>query len=221
MLATARRFRRGYRRVRRIYRAIRNTTRATAYRRRKNVGNSPYATSMQPVLFRNSIEVGLTANATPANGTGYGRTFKFDDIADVTEIMALYDQYQIHSIDIKYIPGIVTADGATNWHTPMYVAFDPMDGSAPASAAEMLDYANVKKKDPFKEWKMTIVPQFFQSIGVVASNEYTTVPSTSLWMSNTDTVCYGLRIWFDPVNVANAQLGTLVFTYNVLARFQS
>lgn len=189
-------------------------------RYRRNVP-ALYASSMTPVMFRNSVEVGIAGNSTGTSGTGYGRNFKADDISDITDIMNLFDLYQIYSIDIRYIPGICTADGSGAWHAPMYVAFDPISSSAPASSAEMLNYANVKKKDPYKEWKMTITPHFFQSIGVLSSNEYTSAPSTRFWMTNTDTVCYGLKVWFDPVNINSAQLGTFIFTYNILAKFQS
>lgn len=180
-----------------------------------------YATSTAPVLFRNSVEVTLTGNATGTSGTGYARSFMFDDVGDRASIMDLYDLYQIHSITVRFIPAWVTTVNGSTLNAPMYIAVDYTNSATPASASEMLDYANVKKKSVLKEWKMTFTPHFMQSLGVVSSNEYCSKPTTSFWCTNTDIVAYGLRMWIDPIGSNSAAIGKLIFTYNILAKFQS
>lgn len=180
-----------------------------------------FRNAKKPVVFRNSYEVDLTGNATGSSGTGFGYSFKFDDITDVTDIMNLYDQYRILLIEVTFLPTWNIAGNSSNALAPMYLAFDPANSSAPANAAEMLNYSNVKIKSINKRWRMKFTPCMYQSIGVTTSNEYSLVKTSKLWLTNTDTLARGLRIWVDPINVNSAPIGKLIFTYSIAAKFQS
>lgn len=175
----------------------------------------------KPVLYRNSISVSLTGNATGTLGTGYGRNFKADDITDITDIMSLYDFYRIQSIEVRFIPSWNVAGNSTSVAVPMYFVFDPTSSTAPTSAAEMMNFSKCRIQSTARAFKMKFTPSMFQSIGVLSSNEYQSVKTNKLWLTNTDTLAYGFRMWIDPINVNSAPVGTLIYTYNILARFQS
>lgn len=216
------RYKKTYKTARKLGKFARKTFRGfrkfvTRYQHSRSVLNQ----ASSPTLFVNSYTYTLTGNATGTLGTGIAKHFKFDDIGDRADIMDLYDVYRIEKIDIRYIPAWNVAANTGSQIAAMYYVFDPVDDTTPTSNAEMLNYSRVHIHPTNKPFTFSIVPAMMQSIGVVASNEYSTVKTNTLWLTNTDTKSYGFKLWVDPINVNSAPIGTIIYTYHISAKYDS
>jgi len=134
----------------------------------------------------------------------YAMTFALADLpnAQESEFAAIYKQYRIDRVTVKFVPYCTTvtggdwmanpADAAVVHQSLVSVAVDYNDNVAPANEAAVLEYENVQLHPSFGQpWEISLVPR-----AKLDTNNVNSVPVASPWIdtANTGVTHYGLKL---------------------------
>jgi len=134
----------------------------------------------------------------------YALTFALGDLpnAQETEFAALYKQYRIDRVTVKFVP-YCTNNTAGDWmgnptdssvthQSLVSVAIDYDDNVAPTNEAAVLEYENVQLHPAIGQpWEIAFVPRAKLDTNNVNS---VTVPSPWIDTGNTGVAHYGLKV---------------------------
>lgn len=152
-----------------------------------------------------NIDTAIILNSGAA-ASGYGYTFKLNDLPNPSDFTQLYDQYRIRAIKFQLIPkqGIATVfpptvlPGQVSIMPKIYSVIDYDDAAPPTSLAEMLQYENCKwtraNRTHSRYFKPAIATEVFQT-GITTGYGM----RQNAWIDcNSSTVeHYGLKLWVE------------------------
>jgi len=174
---------------------------------------------------RNCTLTSLTAfpegGLAPSSGTGY--QFQLDQLPNYAEFTALFDAYRINCVVVRFNAMNTVFKGETdenNADTPtVYAAIDYNGASAPGSADEMKQYANVNVFPMYQARSFKIRPRL--AIPVYrdgATSAYIQQPRQWIDCNYADVPHYGLRVWIQAGQFRNAFKTTVECTYYMTFR---
>jgi len=188
----------------------RNTKRKSSSTRRKardesfdlisTSGNVVFRTPPTHTIRRSTTPVVLTKGVSD---NGYGQQFEAAQVINWSEISALYDQYCIEKV--QYVFELVTPFIQNAVYPYVAVAPDYTDITAPISAANVLELAQVKvfQFSPDKtKFQITLKPRpAMQAFAFGVTPGYS-IPSGDTWFATADSTVdhYGLKIWVNDYN---------------------
>jgi len=179
---------------------------------RKNSKYAPKVTSITQQSYLGTITSTATGDSLSI------LKFNLDDIPGYADLAAVFDQYKIDKVDLRFVPnqtnqGMVAS--AALYRSRLYTAFDPNDATVPSTLNELIQYQNCSQTPYLEEYKRTVYPR----LAVNSSDEEGTVtlnPANS-WCqtSQKDVDWYGLKIGAS----ANGNSAPTVQSWLILAKF--
>lgn len=129
-------------------------------------------------------------------------TFKLDNVPNVSDFTALFDQYKMTKIELffKLMQDPSAQNNAQSWYPTMYYCVDHDDATAPTSINDLLQHGRTQQRimKPNSYIKVVIKPAVL--FEVARGTGTTTVsPQWNQWidMAHVDTLHYGLKYAFD------------------------
>lgn len=157
--------------------------------------NSKYAPKITSI--RQVSNLG-TVTSTATGDTLQVLKFNFDDIPGYSDLAAVFDQYKLDKVDLRFVPNGTNAalvgGGASQIRSVLYTVFDPNDAVAPGTLNELIQYQNCTMTPYCDELKRTVYPR----LSVNSSDEEGTITLSpaGTWCSTSqkDVDWYGLKI---------------------------
>lgn len=116
----------------------------------------------KPSLFKMSRRIAAGAMLTSGAGiiNSVVQTNDPSQCTDFGNLSALYDEYKVMEVRVKYVPNYNTAwpgvASTGGYFAPVYVVYDPDSSTGPASVDNSLQYGNHKIKNLAKPWSYRI-----------------------------------------------------------------
>lgn len=210
-------------RVRRI-----NRRRPRMTRRKRTVRRNKIARQVHK--YKRIVNMGTyTASQSPATGTVPARgafSFNMNLLPNVSEYSALYDQYKISGVSLKFIPKTNQFQGGTSG-TPntigygqIVTAIDYDDAVTPITKDQLLEFGSSKVTRSNKEHKRYLKPKMLQEIYI---NSSTTgrAPISAKWIdwSFPNAEHYGIKWFIDAPVVPTPATDSSSISYDVYAVF--
>lgn len=158
---------------------------------RKSNKYAPKITSIRQVTM-------LGSYTSTATGDSLGSLkFNFDDVPGFSDLAAVFDQYKLDKVDLRFVPNGTNAalvgGGASQIRSILYTAIDYNDATAPTLLNDLIQYQNCTQTPYCEELRRTIYPR----VGVESSDNEGVIslnPSNS-WCSSSskDIDWYGLK----------------------------
>lgn len=156
---------------------------------------------VDPVSGNNTI----TSNAALINY--FSKSFALDDIPGVAEFIALFDQYCITKIVLKFYPvGNPCITNATNNEVGQLITVkDYDDATLPTVLNDLLEFETVAVHHPGRAFTLTIRPRVAKTIFRTGITSAYGMGDASTWVdaANTDVPHFGLKMAFTTSSVAN------------------
>lgn len=206
-----------YRRTYRRRRPTNRRPRRAVYRRRLRSSRRPRLSALRTHHFKRTFTLSPIATATTTVFGAYA--FSLSDLPNYSEFTALYDQYRINKLVVRFVPNHNSSEvGATKALMEFNSVLDFNDQTAPTALTQLYEYAN---------WRMTrgnsIHTRVFSPavLGVVSTiNATNFTGDQSKWKqwlatSQTDIEHYGIKYAIG----ATAAAGDMYFTPYITAYF--
>ena len=162
------------------------------YAPRRNSKYAPKVTSLKQVSNLGTV----TSTATGDSLTVL--KFNFDDIPGYADLAAVFDQYKLDKVDLKFVPNGTNAalvgGGSSQIRSVLYTAFDANDATAPSTLNELIQYQNCTMTPYCDELKRTIYPRL--AVDSSDAEGIVTLGPAGTWCatSQKDVDWYGLKI---------------------------
>lgn len=101
-----------------------------------NIINWKYSTS-NPNAFVNKNNTGFTG-----------------PLQDWTNFVALYDNYRVCGIQLRWVPHKPNDTSTTTNYRPMYIVMDPTDTIQPSTVGQFIQYERCIIKNLYRPWKL-------------------------------------------------------------------
>lgn len=139
--------------------------------------------------------------------TNAALTMTLSGLPNYAEFTALYDQYRITGVKIRWIlrrdPTQATTAANKDVYPKLAIARDHTDSNTPASAAELLEYSNSKYRQltPDKDTYSIFVKPSVQMVSYKTAVTSGYTPKWGQWLSTADSTVphYGLKWNIEPV----------------------
>lgn len=126
---------------------------------------------------------------------------------DWTNIAALFDDYRVCGLKLKYIPSLPNDTSTQTGFTPFYVGGDSNDVTAWTSSADALQQENTKVKNLYRPWTYYY---YFQKLGNVnLTNGYRA--------TNVTTASQGIKTYATGLDISQ-KYGEIVLTFYISAK---
>jgi hypothetical protein len=170
------------------------------------------------ILKRNKI---YTFSRTASKGSfqattvaigALGLSFSLNDLPNVSEFTALFDQYRILQVTVSMVPNVTSSQPL-----PIYSCIDYDDASVPAASSDIYQKDTSQVNDGTQVIVRTLNPKSLVSAYLSAvSTAYS--PEWGVWYDcdQPGVPHYGLK-FFSPIIGGNTGLTTL--SYNVIAEY--
>lgn len=175
-------------------------------RRMKYIGRTRIGKKGQVLYVKRKIIMNTNVPMNMNLGVGYAYAFALQDIQDDTELAALFDNYKLSRVKVKFMPVAApiqsylggTATTPATYPTPFYMhgAIDTNDASDPTSADEVLQYQNCKS------WRSDRGKKFYWKPSIEYSVDGHTAgvkPASYLDCAQKNIRHYGLKLWIEPM----------------------
>lgn len=142
----------------------------------------------------------------------YGQEFKFSDMPNSAEFSALFDQYRITGISIKFIPCQTGSDvnpNSTSIFLPNLMSvIDYTDSAVPSGINELMQYQNCKRTKITRTHSRYFKPRVLHDVvGQGATTGYTPKPWPFVSFG-IDVTGYGIKWGLDQIfNVSSGGFG--------------
>jgi hypothetical protein len=144
--------------------------------------------------------VSLTTSSTVPTAGGY--PFMLANLANVSSLLSMFDQYKILVIDFRMRPRTNVASGTiANISAPMYLVIDYDNASTPASVNVVSDYQSVAVVEGYQSCRRVFAPHV--AVAAYASGAFTSYANTSSWIDVAYPAVehYGIR-YYSPTSTA-------------------
>lgn len=161
---------------------------------------------------------------TPAGGYGQFFTFQLTDLPNYTEFSALFDQFRINAVVIKFVPTWTSNDinpQSTALYMPNFHSALDFDGpsSAPTSETDLLQYQSYKMTRGHHVHQRKIIPCVNVTAYESALNTaYMPKRKQFLDMVDVATQHFGMKIWIDAPNLTSNLAYKTYVTYYFTTR---
>ena len=160
-----------------------------------------------------------TIQSTVSTDTLTVLKFNLDDMPGYADLAAVFDQYKIDKVELRFVPNANTnptvLGAQTQTRSRLYTAFDANDATVPATLNELIQYQNCSQTPYLEEYRRTIYPR----LAVNSSDEegVVTLGPANSWCatSQKDVDWYGLKIGAS----ANGITAGTIQTWMILAKF--
>ena len=205
---------------RRTYKRRRPTirrSRRAMYRRRLRLSRRPRLSALRTYHFKRTFTLSPISTGTSPVFGAYA--FSISDLPNYTEFTALFDQYRINKLVVRYVPNHNSSEvGATKALMEFNSVLDFNDQVAPTALTQLYEYAN---------WRMTrgnaihtrvFTPAVLSLVATTSAIAYQGDQSKwKQWLatSQTDIEHYGIKYAIGATQAA----GDMYFTPYVTAYF--
>lgn len=196
---------------RRRRRIVASRSRRTTRRRRQLTMSVPRkirGMSRGKYHFKRTTHLADTI-VTPAGGLGLFFTFQLTDLPNYTEFSALFDQFRINAVVIKFVPTWTSNDinpQSTALYMPNFHSALDFDGptTAPTAETDLLQYQSYRMTRGHVVHMRKIVP----CVNVAAyesalATAYLPKRKQFLDMVDVATQHFGMKIWIDAPNLTS------------------
>lgn len=140
---------------------------------------------------------------TYAGNTVGAITFSLSNISQSATFTALYDEYCITKVVIRFVPTASinnNADPTTYIAQPFYTIIDYDDNTVPAGLTEMLDYDTLKYTVSTKTHTRTLIPRLSMLAYKTSGSTIGYAAKSRQWIdcSNADVPHYGVKYFIGP-----------------------
>lgn len=165
--------------------------------------------------FKRTVDLGnITASA--AGDVLGALKFTLADLPNYTEFTALYDQYKIYFVVLRFVPdqNMASANNAAGTTTPiLYHVIDYDDATAPANKTDLFQYQNLKVRNFSRFSKITLRPHVAVAAYQGAFTGYANFKSLWLDAANTAVEHYGVKYCISQPSANWVTSWRLVATY--------
>ncbi len=172
-----------------------------------------------------ATDVELAAITSAAGGVGYAYNFQLDQWPAFADYVALFDQYRITKITAHIMPRsntnnlTVASSAATATVSPIMVAFDPDDATAPTSANQVLAYPVARFYPGYKTFKYAWKPR---AAIAAYGGAFTQFADFDGWCdcASDDVEWYALKVWQAGSGASQTTFQVWDIFYQVEAEFR-
>lgn len=197
----------------RKYTPKRTYTRRRFYRR-------PRPNKLHSFNIVRECELLTITNAALSVNNYYGVVFRLDQVPNYSELVALFDSYQIDKVKVMLTPVKNQLNTGISIDTPrLHYCIDYDDGSPPGTVTEMQEYATYKVCEANRPLTIWLKPKIsLQTFRTGLAEAYCRPDAyiqqhLLLDCANPDIQHYGLKFAIEPSSTAN------YFTYKVVAKY--
>lgn len=196
------------------------------YASNKNrVSRGVYRGSQRPYYIKRTTRdvatVGPIINYDSTTDLAYAFVFKLSDLPAASEFTALFDNYQIRCVVLKFRPvkNQINIGTTSAIEIPkISVAYDYDDGSLPSGADNLRQYATYREYDMTQPFTLKIYPKVSLATyaGIATTGYVRPTPKLQRMMNldcaNTGIEHYGIKMWVATTN--SGVDGTWGYTYS-------
>lgn len=197
-------------------RAARRPTR----RPRKNFRRYKRTRVARPLARLNVHHFKRTFQPSSINNLSAGATAgtyapQFTNLPNATEFTALFDEYRINKMVVKFVPNYTGSDmnpNATFNSLPnIYSIIDYDDASTPANLDELLQYPNMRMTRSNQIHTRVFTPKVSLDVNGVAG----TAAKAKQWLDCNQTTIphYGMKYWIDAAGVSTGTYRIFITMY--------
>lgn len=196
----------------------RRRTGALVPRRRVYAPRVPRPLRAPPGVTRikRSFMSSLICNAI-ATSNSWATGFKLSDLPNHTEFTALFDQYRIRMVEVKFMPVINSSNVNDKQNATLITCVDTDDASLPGFASELLQYSNHQVKPTYQAHYMKIYPRAALAVYQGAFTAYGQAPPMWFDCASPDIQFYGLKTWINNGSGLEVRYN-LLFSYHIELR---
>jgi hypothetical protein len=135
----------------------------------------------------------VTTSTTVSTFRSY--SFTIANISDVNEMAAVFDQYRITHVDVKFIPNVTQAISSTPISGGVYSAIDLDDANLFTSITDPLDYNSVSLWKPMETIQLSFKPRV--AVAIYGSSVFGSFANSApMWIdaASTNVEHYGLKM---------------------------
>jgi hypothetical protein len=138
--------------------------------------------------------------------------FTLGDIADVTEMSAVFDQYKLEKVEMRLCPSITETLSSAPLIGKAYSVIDYDDANVFTSISDPLDYSNCMTWEPNDPIQIELVPHFaYAAYATGVFSSFANSPPRWIDCASSAVQHYGVKIALTTVNTA--------VTYTVTLRY--
>jgi len=189
------------------------------YRRAARIYRRPNAPYMfKQVVSKYTIDINPGNNPTTA---GYGFSFKADDISQWDTFLALYDEFMLAAVKVRFIPSCSNAN-ASQGAALVHVAVDFDDAIVPTTEADVLQRPFCRSELSTRNRKFYFKPKWTLALRQTeSSSNFKSAARRGFIDMNSGNLVehYGLKVWLnyiEPITVDHKI--RILCTYYVMFR---
>lgn len=175
-------------------------------------------------VYKRGVHLASHKLTAGTGDTSFGAAYELDDLPNISELSALYDQYKILKVELMFVPSTTTANQQSPYDctTIIWIMNDFDDDSAPADLSSILQSARAVPlfltKDSVAHWSCRPRPSI---AGTAAAGGGVAVPTQSTWMDmgNTATKHFGTKFVARRLNPTGLDTNNPAWSFDVYATY--